>query len=116
MSSPPASLEFLSLRSKTARVLRQKAENRAPAARSSAPLGPRCFLSSKQLTLETNPKQGTFERSVMVHHSSFETTALEMPAGVRSIQRDSSRWSIYPHLRTGDVTLFSTTDEICSNV
>ena len=55
----------------------------------------------------------------MVRRSSFETTALEMPAGFGRIHHHANLarngWP-GPHLRTGDVTLVFTTDEICSNV
>ena len=55
----------------------------------------------------------------MVRRSSFETTALEMPAGFGRIHHRANLarngWP-GPHLRTGDVTLVFTTDEICSNV
>jgi len=55
----------------------------------------------------------------MVRRSWFETTALEMPAGVGQIHHRANLarngWP-GPHLRTGDVTLVFTTDETCSNV
>jgi len=65
------------------------------------------------------PKRGTIDPGVVVRRSWFETTALEMPAGFSRIHHRASvarnGWP-GPHLRTGDVTLVSTTDETCSNV
>lgn len=123
MSSPPANPSFLSLRSQLPGSDLDNNLFLAPVTGGSAPqvglaakLG---FTSCKQPTLEANSKRGTIDPDVVVRRSWFETTALEMPAGFgrnhhrATLARDG--WPD-PHLRTGDVTLVSTTDETCSNV
>jgi hypothetical protein len=71
----------------------------------------------KQPTLEANSIRGTINPGVVVRRSWIETTALEMPAGLQRFPAALARdHSSFPHLRTGDVTLVSTTDETCSNV
>jgi hypothetical protein len=119
MSSPPAilvsvaALQAATQRSKTSFLLRLRQAARRASRRPTPTRETRACLGAPASPLNPDKAANAGNKFQTGNNRPkcsgppfwFETTALEMPAGV-----------LDPHLRTGDVALVSTTDENCSNV